>query len=244
VKKSERTRLQYDLLKDLSKGLNHELKNPLTKIMFALEKLESDSSWPASFNSDLKSIESEIDLMKLILSEFSRCVYGDSQTVKELTDVDAVARSVIAPLAEALSAEPGPIRIVASLKANGAMVSCGKGKLAEIFRHLLYNAVDSLRLDIKNQLSPTIWFSTWELIGEEDEPKIKIEVADTGPGVPAEIAGKIFNPFFTTKSGVVPDCIGLGLPLILSAVHDMKGTFALDRYNKLGAKFVLVLPTK
>lgn len=65
--------------------------------------------------------------------------------------------------------------------------------------------------------------------------RLRIEVADNGPGVPDEVAAQIFTPFFTTK----PNGSGIGLALVKQLVHRNGGTVRYTRTVAGGARFVL-----
>lgn len=65
--------------------------------------------------------------------------------------------------------------------------------------------------------------------------RLRIEVADNGPGVPDEVAAQIFTPFFTTK----PNGSGIGLALVKQLVHRNGGTVRYTRSVTGGARFVL-----
>jgi signal transduction histidine kinase len=67
---------------------------------------------------------------------------------------------------------------------------------------------------------------------------VEIEVADTGPGIPAELAQQIFNPFFTTKKTGV----GLGLSIVSKIVDDHRGTIRITSAPGGGACFQVFLP--
>ena len=69
---------------------------------------------------------------------------------------------------------------------------------------------------------------------------VQIRISDNGPGVPAEIAGRIFDPLFTTKSGGKGTGVGLALCHRIVTAHG--GTISLDMSRGAGASFVLVLP--
>ena len=68
--------------------------------------------------------------------------------------------------------------------------------------------------------------------------KIQLEVADTGPGIPAEIREKIFEPFFSTK----PAGHGLGLALARQIISNHGGTIAFTSEIGQGTRFVIALP--
>lgn len=67
-------------------------------------------------------------------------------------------------------------------------------------------------------------------------------MADTGPGIPAELRDRIFEPFFTTKPA--GEGTGLGLSLCLSTVEEHGGTLTLEGEAGRGATFVIELPVE
>jgi signal transduction histidine kinase len=72
------------------------------------------------------------------------------------------------------------------------------------------------------------------------EDRVRLQVSDTGPGIPAELLEKIFDPFFTTKpegSGT-----GLGLSICYGIVHDHGGRIWLEPDTTQGATFTVELP--
>ena len=74
----------------------------------------------------------------------------------------------------------------------------------------------------------------------EDGHRVRIEVSDTGPGVPASLRERIFEPFVTTKE--VGKGTGLGLSVCRGLVEAAGGRLELDASYAPGAKFVIELP--
>jgi CheY-like chemotaxis protein len=72
------------------------------------------------------------------------------------------------------------------------------------------------------------------------QQEVRLEVLDTGSGIPSELQARIFEPFFTTKSAGVGT--GLGLPLCQSIITGHEGTLRVESPPGYGARFVVTLP--
>src|SRR5579872_6350128 len=70
------------------------------------------------------------------------------------------------------------------------------------------------------------------------ERGVKVELEDTGPGIPAELREQIFNPFVTTKKTGV----GLGLSIVSKIMDDQGGAIHLAASEGKGARFELFFP--
>jgi signal transduction histidine kinase len=69
---------------------------------------------------------------------------------------------------------------------------------------------------------------------------VRLEVADTGHGMPEEIREKIFDPFFTTKD--FGKGTGLGLTVVKGIIEEHGGTIALESAVEKGTTFTIRLP--
>jgi PAS domain S-box-containing protein len=79
-----------------------------------------------------------------------------------------------------------------------------------------------------------------EIVARRQDGTVRIEVADNGPGIPAEIAERIFDPFFTTKPQGVGTGIGLSVSRGIIAAHD--GEIGVASRPDGGALFTITLP--
>jgi two-component system NtrC family sensor kinase len=84
---------------------------------------------------------------------------------------------------------------------------------------------------------PTVWLSTKKL-----DDKIEIVVSDNGAGIPEEVIGKIFQPFFTTKP--TGQATGLGLSLSYDIIKAHQGTLHVESKPSEYAKFTITLPVQ
>jgi len=70
--------------------------------------------------------------------------------------------------------------------------------------------------------------------------RVRLQVEDTGPGIPAEVIARIFDPFVTTKS----DGTGLGLSISYGIIREHAGTLTAENAPERGARFIIELPTE
>ncbi|HZZ84717.1 MAG TPA: ATP-binding protein [Anaeromyxobacteraceae bacterium] len=144
--------------------------------------------------------------------------------------------SVVSDLNEGLQATlaligrrlPAGIRIDADL-GRLRPVRMQPGQLNQVWHNLVQNAVDAVGA------GGVITVRSRE-IGSE----VEVSVADTGPGVPAEVLPRLFEPFFTTKGVGVGT--GLGLATCYQIVERHAGRIAVDPTCEAGARFVVRLP--
>lgn len=98
-------------------------------------------------------------------------------------------------------------------------------ELQQVFMNLVNNAIDAMR-DQHGKRRITIEFIP-------TESRVRVRVADTGPGIPEERMEKMFEPFFTTKS----TGIGMGLQICRTAVESMGGELTVANLAGGGASF-------
>jgi two-component system NtrC family sensor kinase len=108
-------------------------------------------------------------------------------------------------------------------------VSLSPQRLTQVLLNLLLNA--GAALDGKGEI---------RIRAKAEDARVRIEVEDTGPGIPADLRQRIFDPFVTTKD--VGSGTGLGLAVCRGIVEGAKGRIFVDETHTTGARFVLELP--
>jgi C4-dicarboxylate-specific signal transduction histidine kinase len=105
-------------------------------------------------------------------------------------------------------------------------------ELHQLWTNLLDNAADALATSERGE-------RTVRVRTRADDAGIVVEISDSGPGVPPELAAKIFHPHFTTKAA--GKGTGLGLDIVARVVAHHHGTVTCES-DATGARFVVRLP--
>jgi signal transduction histidine kinase len=210
----------------LAAGVAHELNEPLTRILGFAELLKELPGMPPQAASDLGRIESaalharEV-VRKLLL--FARQITPRQGKVC----VNRLVQEVIAFFQARLTEQS--IKVQTELGGSLPDLLADESQIRQIIMNLCINAIHAMEkgglLTIATQVR-----------GEE----IVLSVRDTGPGVPEEIRGKIFLPFFTTKD--VDVGTGLGLSVVHGIVKSHRGRIKVVSNAGRGAEFKVYLP--
>lgn len=108
-------------------------------------------------------------------------------------------------------------------------LTCQGALAGQIFLNIIQNALQARPEGLQLTLG-TAW----------DGERIRISIADNGPGIPREIRGRIFEPFFTTRE--VGAGKGMGLAVVYDAVLRLGGTIAVGDAPAGGADFIITIP--
>jgi PAS domain S-box-containing protein len=133
--------------------------------------------------------------------------------------------------------------IVLEMTLDGAgYIMADAGQFLQVFLNLVANARDAMPHGGRLTISTT---DVTDLPVSESTrpgagPWVRIVVADTGPGIPAELQDRIFEPFYTTKA--TEKGIGLGLSIVDGIVRQNGGVIRLDSPPDRGAVFTLYFP--
>ena len=238
LEERERLRDRLASLGEMAAGIAHELKNPLAgiEVMAGLLRRQVPDSKDAQ--SLLADILSEAKLANAIVVEMLEFVRPVRLQV-ERTDLDEVLQQSIT-MAEA-KAPRREVLVKTSIEPGLPMIEGDHHQLSQVFTNLIANAFEAL----DGQGSITISMSTAAIEADPafagihpPAPAVLVEVADDGPGVPANLTDRIFNPFFTTKvTGT-----GLGLAIVRKIVDAHDGRIDVHSTPDTGTRFRVTLP--
>ncbi len=215
-------------LGELAARVVHDLKNPLVAIGgFAKrlhDKMAEDCPDKVYTGTILKEVEEAEKILSNILG------YARVPSLKKRkADINALLDDVLFLHAEEM--RDRNIVLVKKLDRSLPPVSLDPAQMRQVFMNLVSNALQA----IGRKGSITVSTSRVEKDGKE---YVKVEISDTGGGIPQDVLPNIFNPFFTTKSTGT----GLGLSIAKRIVELHGGEIRVVNNPPVGATFLVYLP--
>jgi two-component system, NtrC family, sensor kinase len=218
----------------LAASLTHEINNPLQVLRSGLTLIQAEineGATPEGVLDDLQIIDREVkrisDLM-LRLREFSRPVQLDTSP----TDLHALLDTILNLTGKQMQRHH--IQIKRHWDQAVPVIIASPDQLTQVFMNLVLNAIDVM------PGGGELTISTSADRSRADFPIIRIQVSDTGLGIPPEVLPRIFEPFFTTKE----DGTGLGLAISFEIVKSLGGEITVASQPGTGTTFTVVLPLR
>jgi signal transduction histidine kinase len=223
----EQLRLKESLatVGELTAGIAHEFRNGLATI-HGYSKLLDLNSLPAQYRPYVEGIRAETESLSRVVTNFLNFARPAQLT---LTDVDlgAICERAAAEIRPDVRALGGDVKVSGQF----GIVEGDEVLLRQAVSNLLRNAVDAC-VDAK---PPRIAIqSEFDFAARVS----RISVTDNGPGIPADLRERVFQPFFTTKR----DGTGLGLALVQKIIVFHNGRIAVATAPAGGASIQITLP--
>jgi signal transduction histidine kinase len=206
----------------LARGVAHELKNALTPLTLAVRTLQRNGSLGEREREPLEVIEAEskrLEALARAFSQFGRPPEGPPSSIDLKELLEYLVRTHLPP------------RVEYSLEVEDELplVHGYYDPLSRAFANLLLNAVEAMgeaggRVTIRAVRTGT--------------REVEVGIEDTGPGIPSEALGRVWDPDFTTKARGT----GLGLALVRQTVHAHGGRIEAANRPGRGALLRVVLP--
>jgi PAS domain S-box-containing protein len=230
---------RLESLGTLAGGIAHDLNNVLAPILLSVDVLKDlarDAADRALVASVQASAERAAALVRQVLS-FARGV----EARRAPTSATALVRELVGILRDTL---PKSIRILSVVSDDVWTVIGDDTQLHQVLLNLAVNARDAM----PQGGTLTIEAQNLELDAGSEErqadavpgPYVRIQVTDTGVGIPPESRDRVFDPFFTTKQ--VGKGTGLGLSTSLGIVRSHGGFIRLQSTPGQGSTFAVYLP--
>ena len=218
---------------ELAAGVAHEINNPATTILsLSSFWVSQNGGKPVAVDQeDLREVMTQAQRIARIttsLLEFSRPQILEMKPVP----VDHVINLSLRLVDDLLTANR--ISVEKNLPLAIIRVRGDEDSLIRALENLYRNAIDAMP---KGGVLTLGVF--WE---DQMRERIRLEIADTGPGIQKDHIDRVFDPFFTTKE--VGKGTGLGLSIVHGIIEEHQGTITIESQPGRGTKFVIVLPTE
>jgi len=214
---------------ELARQVNHDIKNgliPLRNVMRHLAQVEQDEpgALPAVFAERRGTVDSSLAYLETLATSYQRL---SPPLDRRDCDLNALVTDVV----RAAQAHDH-VEIATDLSSLPRVVG-DPVAFRRILENLIANAVDSLQAK-----SGRVTVSTNVVDRDGDVPAIRVTVADTGRGMPADETSHIFDDFYTTKEGGT----GLGLSIVRRLVMDLHGTLGVESAPGKGTRITIDIP--
>ena len=219
-------------LGQLSAGLAHEIRNPLSVIKGSAETLNRKLENSNPLASELAGyISSEVNRASALVTrflDFARPLRPETRPQQVTPLLDQALKSV------AEQWQGGKVAVHREYQDDLLLVPLDESLCEQAFVNLIQNAYEAMGSEggaFRVQVA---------VVHSNGRPGVEIRLKDTGPGVPTELREQIFNPFMTTKTTGV----GLGLSIVSKIVDEHRGNIRLEKSDGNGACFVIFFPAQ
>jgi len=214
--------------------LSHELRTPLTPVLAAMDYMDSQANLPADIREQVAMVRRNINTeARLIddLLDITRIARGKIGLHFEIVDAHEMLRSVLKMLQSQIDEKK--LEITMALRAGMPHVWADPGRLQQIFLNVVSNAVKFTpkegAISVRTSMS--------------EEQCLHVEIKDTGPGMSAELLGRLFKAFEQDRGSNQFGGLGLGLAIAKSLAQMHQGTIsAASKGPGEGSVFTIELP--
>ena len=194
--------------REMARQVAHEIKNPLTPISLSVDLLkrardEKSPQFDAIFDRTVDLVQRQVEGMRRIAADFSSFA-GAHKADPSVFDPGAVLEEVL-DLNAAWAGESG---VTIRREIASASVRVDRGELRRVLINLVSNALEAM------SRGGTLTAALRAAAG-----RVEITIQDTGAGISTEVRKRLFEPYFTTRTGGT----GLGLAIARRLVEEMAG---------------------
>jgi nitrogen fixation/metabolism regulation signal transduction histidine kinase len=223
---------------EVARRLAHEIKNPLTPIQLAAERVQrrfGGSLGPEDaqvLERATSTIVNQVETMKRMVNAFSEYARSPEMHVAEFD-----LNGLVVEAAELFRPSGGAIEIVVRLDPAVGMLEADRGRIRQVLNNLLTNAIEAL----EGVTGARVEVAT-EVVARDAgrAAQAAIIVSDNGPGFARELLPRIFDPYVTSKQRGT----GLGLAIVKKIVEEHGGSIEADNRPEGGGRVRVMLPVK
>ncbi|MFH2012154.1 MAG: ATP-binding protein [Pseudomonadota bacterium] len=227
LQKAQRT----EAWREVARRIAHEIKNPLTPIKLSAQRLRKRylnrfSDDGKVFDECTKTIIEQVEDLKGLVNEFSNFARLPSTNLYP-NDINKIIKDTLVLYQEAHS----NIKFEFIEGKQVPIFDMDKEQIKRAIINLIDNSVDSI--EKKGEIVIETFY--------DDALKVaRIEIADTGCGIPQGERSRLFEPYFSTKKSGT----GLGLSIVNTIVSDHNGYIRVKENYPKGSRFIIELPVR
>lgn len=216
---------------EVAAGLAHEINNPLTTINMLLSSLGSGAEEdPEEREYALRIITEEIEKIAAMIGRFMDLTHPQKMS-KEPVVIEKVIDRSLALIRPKL--DDAGIEVEINIHSDIPRVMGDERQLGQLLLNLVLNSIHAM------PDGGTFSINASTHVDEEEAGRfLRLRVSDNGRGIPESIIGKIFNPFFTTRT----EGTGLGLTIVARIVESHGGRVNVRSTPGVGTTFFIDLP--
>ena len=208
----------------LSAGIAHEVRNPLSSIKMSLQILEKRMRPEGNNSKRFKIARREVEHLETLVNDI--LIYAKpSDPVKQPSSVKKVIDHALA-MAEKSVADKH-IRVERAFEKDLPLLDADPAMMEQAFLNIYHNAIDAMEDG-----------GTLSISARQEDDRVCVEIKDDGCGISREDMPYIFNPFFTKKSSGT----GLGLAQIKKIIDLHQGTIEISSKEGKGTGVIVTFP--
>jgi PAS domain S-box-containing protein len=216
----------------LAAGIAHDFNNLLATVLLNLELIRTDPALASGSARPLDTAQEAVTAARRVTDRLLAFAQGGS-SAEQRVDVALLVRDAVV-----LALKDSRVRAEYRVSPDLPAVTGEPAQLAQVFQNLSANAREAM--DGHGE----VWIEADLVSVEVDSVAtglghgryVRVRMRDSGPGVQPGIAGRIFDPYFTTKTRDARKGVGLGLTIALAIVRRQRGTLRLADADPAGAK--------
>ncbi len=238
LEESARSTERMSTIDTLAAGLAHEIRNPLSGIRGAAQLLAKELKEREDLAEYTQVMLREVDRVRGILDELADLT-RPRRLKFDRVDLTALLDRIL--FLERQAHADASIQFILQADPSIPPIDGDEELLHRLFLNLIRNAAEAAgcrgEVRVATRIRPDLRLNQ---PGGRPVPLVEVIVRDTGPGIAADVAQRIFTPFFTTKDKGT----GLGLPICQRIAAEHHGMLQLSSQPGQGATFIVSLPLK
>ena len=223
---------------DVARRIAHEIKNPLTPIQLAAERLKRKygrqiTSDPAIFTQCTETIIRQVGDLRRMVDEFSSFARMPAPVLKT-EDL----RQIISQAVFLMEVAHHDIEFVVDLPEEDLKINCDARLIGQALTNLIKNAAEAI--EVLREESSAVKGQIRIFIPDGEEGETRVSVMDNGKGLPEELIDRLTEPYVTTRIKGT----GLGLAIVKKIMKDHGGDLILVNNKEGGATATLIFASE